>query len=158
MRTVNRLLVALVVFLSGTALAPYAALPTESFSWQRYADAYEPQPLLQINHESGQPGSFFKITGSGFPANSTASVTVNGAELGTLNTDGMGGFEFELSTTNADDGAYFATVSVNPSATVRFEVDSSALDMWSSEGSANQFQVPSGIAFTEFIYLPVVLR
>ena len=159
MRTINRLIVALVVFLSGAVLVPYAALPTESFSWERYADAYQPQPHLDINHLSGKPGSFFKVTGSGYPANSNASVTVNGTSLGTLTTDGAGGFEFELDTTNADEGNYFVTVSVNSaSATVEFRVDSGAPAMWSSEGSPTLFDIPAGVAFSMTIYMPLVFR
>lgn len=160
MKTINRLAIALIVFLSGAVLVPYAALPTESFSWERYADAYQPQPHLDINHLSGKPGSFFKVTGSDYPANSTANVTINGTSLGTLPTDSVGGFEFELDTTNADEGNYFVTAATDPntSATVEFRVDSSAPAVWSSEGSPTLFNVPAGVAFSMTIYMPLIFR
>jgi plastocyanin len=42
-----RILIALVVLLSGLALAPQSALPSQQISWQLYADAYQP-PDIQI--------------------------------------------------------------------------------------------------------------
>jgi plastocyanin len=38
----RRLLIVLVVLMSGIALIPYLGLSAERFEWQRYADAYEP--------------------------------------------------------------------------------------------------------------------
>lgn len=45
MNRVQRLVLALVLLLSGLALAPYVALPSEKLVWQRYADAYQPQHI-----------------------------------------------------------------------------------------------------------------
>jgi hypothetical protein len=42
MNRFQRLTLALVILLSGLALAPYIALPSEKLVWQRYADAYQP--------------------------------------------------------------------------------------------------------------------
>jgi plastocyanin len=45
MRWSPRILIALVILVSGTALTPYIDLPTEQFSWQLYEAAYEPSPV-----------------------------------------------------------------------------------------------------------------
>jgi len=39
----RRLLVAVAIMLSGMALVPYIALPSAKFSWQLFADAYQPK-------------------------------------------------------------------------------------------------------------------
>ena len=44
MRRFPRILLALIVFLVGAAIAPSAALPSRTFSWQMYAGAYQPGP------------------------------------------------------------------------------------------------------------------
>jgi hypothetical protein len=43
MNRLQRLVIALTILLSGLALAPYIALPSEKLVWQRYAAAYQPQ-------------------------------------------------------------------------------------------------------------------
>jgi plastocyanin len=45
MRLSPRILIALVVLVSGTALTPYVDLPAEEFSWQLYNAAYQPSPV-----------------------------------------------------------------------------------------------------------------
>ena len=115
------------------------------------------EPHLKINHSVGKPNSYFTLTGSGYPTNSTATIIINGNTIGTIQTDNKGAFEFELSTDNADEGAYFVTVTVNPSVTVRFTLDSSSANTWPS-GGGTSFDVPAGIAFTEFVYLPLIQR
>lgn len=154
----RRLLAAVVIFLSGVMLIPFISLPAQAFSWQLFAGAYEDEPTLTINNDVGKPGSFFEVRGKDFPANETATITINGATLGTVPTDDQGEFEFELDTTGADDGVYFVTGTVNPSATAKFTLDSASPNTWPSVGATLVFPVPSGIAFTEFIYLPITLR
>jgi len=114
-------------------------------------------PSLETNFVSGAPGSFFTITGTDFPANSTATIAVNAQELGTVTTDSDGNLTFLLSTTNADEGYYFATATVNPSAAIGFRLDSDE-PVRPQDGSGLIIDVPAGIAFTEFIYLPIVIR
>lgn len=51
-RQFQRLVIVLVIVLSGLALVPFVALPSEQLSWQRFAAAYQPQyhthlPLIQ---------------------------------------------------------------------------------------------------------------
>ena len=43
MRQFQRLVIVLVIVLSGLALVPFVALPSEQLSWQRFAAAYQPQ-------------------------------------------------------------------------------------------------------------------
>ena len=85
------------------------------------------QPTLSVNYTDGSPGSFFTLTGANFPPNSMASLIVNGSILtSTLAVDGSGGFMLRLDTNQADPGQYFATITVNPSATASFVIDSAA--------------------------------
>jgi len=115
------------------------------------------QPILSINYTSGSPGSFFTLSGSDFPPDSTATIVVNGRTLGTISTDSAGNFVFLLNTDQADEGHYIVTVTVNPSASVRFILDSNE-PIRPQEGSGTIFDVPSGIAFSSFVYLPLVQR
>ena len=120
-------------------------------------ELYALSPILNINYSSGAPSSFFTLTGERFPPDSTATIQVNGRTLGQVATDAEGRFTFLLSTTDSDEGTYFVTVTVNPIATVRFILNSSEPTR-SQEGSGTVFDVPSGIAFTQFVFLPVVSR
>jgi hypothetical protein len=43
MNRFQRLVIALTILLSGLALVPYVAFPSERLVWQRYAGAYQPQ-------------------------------------------------------------------------------------------------------------------
>ncbi len=114
-------------------------------------------PLLTINYSSGQPGSFFTLTGSGFPPNDTATIAVNGVVLtSTLAVDGSGEFVFLLDTGQADNGYYAVTAMVNPSAMTSFILDPNS-PLRLQEGSGPIFSVPSGIAW-KAIYLPLILR
>jgi hypothetical protein len=123
----------------------------------RYAPSGIP-PSLLINQTTGRPGSYFTLSGDGFPVGGTGTVAVNGRVLtGALAVDGAGGLNFRLNTSQADAGSYLAAVSVNPSASVAFTLDPNA-PLRPLEGSGTVFNVPSGIAFTEFIYLPLVVR
>ena len=43
-----RILVAVVVLLSGTALIPYVAFPSEQFNWRMFAGAYIYEPVADL--------------------------------------------------------------------------------------------------------------
>jgi plastocyanin len=45
MRWFPRILIAMVILVSGTALTPFVDLPIEQFSWQLYSAAYQPSPV-----------------------------------------------------------------------------------------------------------------
>ena len=150
MQRTARIMIALVILLSGLAIIPFVSLPTQAFRWQLYANAY--QPTLAINHASGGRGSYFRITGSGFPANTT--VLVNGVSVGV--TDDLGEVDVSLSTGQADLGWYIVVVMANPSAEIGFRL-AAGEPQWPQEGGGPVFDVPSGIA-RHLVYLPVVAR
>ena len=114
-------------------------------------------PALTINYSSGAPGSYFSVTGQHFPPNETAQITVNGQSLGTVQVDNNGDIFFLITTANADEGAYFVTASVNPSATEQFVLDANE-PVRPQAGTGDTFDVPAGIAMTKFVYLPAVSR
>jgi len=118
---------------------------------------YQPPATLTINYDNGAPGSYFTLTGSGFPANDTATIVVNGRILGTVSTDANGSFTFLLNSTGAEEGAYMITATVNPSANRWFTLNAAAPTR-PMEGSGTTFVVPDGIAFDESIYLPTIIK
>lgn len=153
MQRYTRLLTALAILLSGLTLLPFINLPTEAFGWQRYAGAY--QPILTINYTTGQPGSYFTLTGNGFTANSSAAVLVNGNLLGTVPTDASGNVTFILYTPQADVGYYAVLVLTDVGASQGFTLSASA-PLRPQEGSGPILEVPAGMAANNFIYLPII--
>ena len=130
----------------------------------------KPAADITINYNNGSPGSVFTVAGANFPPNSTVSITINGHVVGTTPVDGVGGFVFQLNTTDAGEGFYsvtvtvnssvtthLATAAVNPSATTRFTLDDTA-PLRPVEGGGPVIAVPGGIAYTKFIYLPLIRR
>lgn len=115
------------------------------------------KPELLMNYTSGAPGSYLSVGGNNFPANETATITVNGHVMGTTAVGGNGSFLFILTTTNADEGEYYITASVNPSATKKFILNAAA-PVRPQEDTGDTFDVPAGIAFDQFIYLPAIVR
>jgi Tol biopolymer transport system component len=116
-----------------------------------------PPPTLTINYTTGAPGSYFTVTGVHFPPDSQVTIMVNSWQAGMVNASGDGEFLFLLTTVDADEGAYFVTASVNPRAVVSFTLDGNAPTR-PQEDTGEVFNVPAGIALTEFIYLPAILR
>jgi branched-chain amino acid transport system substrate-binding protein len=130
----------------------------------------KPEADLLINYNTGSPGSVFTVAGSNFPPNSTGSITINGHLLGTITVDGVGGFVLQLNTTDAGEGLYSVTVAVNPSVTTylttaavnpsaatKFTLDDTA-PLRPVEGGGPVIAVPAEIAYTKFIYLPLIRR
>lgn len=118
---------------------------------------YQASPELVINYPTGAPGSYFTFTGLGFSSNSLATITINGRTIGTCETDTEGEFIFLVSTTNAEEGVYYITVTSEGSATARLvlDVEEPTRD---KEGDGPVFEIPGGIALTRFVFLPSVLR
>lgn len=114
-------------------------------------------PTLNTNYDSGAPNSVFTLTGSGFPSNIDTTIVINGQTLGVVPANTTGEFLFLLSTANADEGAYFVTASANPTATTSFILNSTN-PVRPQEDNGPVFDVPEGIAFTDFIFLPSILR
>ena len=116
-----------------------------------------PNPVLMINYANGAPGSFFTFNGSNFPANSIASITINGYYLGSVPTDSTGNLIFLLSTSQADEGEYQVTASASPSAASVSFVLNTQHNTHLHEGNGMIFNVPGGL-IPHFQYLPLILR
>ena len=155
MKNIYRILFSLTVFLSGVALVPVMGLPTAGFTWQQYADAYV-LTTLEVNHQSGQPGSFFTITGTNYPADATMTIQVNGASLGSVQSDENGNLLFVINTTGANPGYY--TVVLDPVNDVYTRFVLRAGDtLWPQDATAPVVQLPADIA-NQLILMPSVHR
>lgn len=119
---VVRIALTLVILLSGLAMIPFIDIPVEAISWELLAGVYEPS--LDVNEDSGAPGSVFAFTGSDYPPNSEAAVYVDGRQVGSVMTDANGTATFTLNTLGLDPGSYNVTleVDVNASATEGIEL------------------------------------
>ena len=155
MKYIPRLLVALIVFLSGAALTPFVGLPTEGFRWQTYASAYQPM-TLEINYASGKPGSFFTLTGFNFPPDAEVTILVNNVVLGTVATNSIGSLMFLIDSTGADEGHYSVVTDEVTSPTAQFLLDTDE-PLHPQEEDGVIFTLPAGIAYM-LIHLPVILR
>ena len=116
-----------------------------------------PAPTMSVNFATGKPGSFFFFEGTYYPANTAVQVWINGVLLGNVTANGDGDVRFRLlSQANTDTGAYFVTIQSSlASARTSFRLDNAA-PLRADAGSGPLFVLPDGIAFTHFIYLPVV--
>ena len=87
MRWYPRLLIALAILASGLALTPQVALPMERFSWQQFADAYQPTPVqVSIEDFAYRPATII------IPVGTTVRWTNNGSVQHTV-TDSQGTFD-----------------------------------------------------------------
>jgi hypothetical protein len=152
---IPRIVLALAIFLSGVALVPFVGLPEDGFRWQQYADAYNPLSL-DINYETGAPGSYFTIRGYNFPSNTAITVTANGTVIGTLDTDGSGNLLFLIDSDGADTGFYYIGTNIIDGPTVTFKLDNGE-PIRDQEDVGVTFNLPTGIALN-IIHLPVILR
>jgi hypothetical protein len=155
--------------MSGMALIPYIALPSEGFSWQRFAGVYSDGPSLTINYDTGAPGSSFTVIGFNYPANQVVTVKVNGHVLGTTTTDEIGGFTIRItSAVDIDEGFYEVEVeteslsgnalsAVSAASAIRFQISAGA-PLRAPEGAATAFPLPKGIAVTDLVFMPLIMR
>jgi hypothetical protein len=132
---------------------PYGSAANDSFVFiaqhKRILVLNASLPPLTINHASGGRGSFFTITGHGFPPNRTATFVVNNYTLGDVATDAAGDCLFLLATEQADEGRYVVAATVDPSASTSFVI-ASGEPVHPQEGTGTIFQVPSGIAYGKY--------
>lgn len=112
---------------------------------------------LTINFVTGAPGSYFLVTGCGFPANADARITVNGAFLGTVRTDNRGCLSFILIPAGLGPGRYVVTVTVNPS-TSTSSLLKPEYPVRPKQGTGPSLTVPPDIALDHSVYLPIVRR
>ncbi len=116
---------------------------------------------LAINFSSGQPGSYFTVSGARFLPNSQASLQVNGYTFPQkVTVDGNGSFVLRLGTAQAGEGVYFAAVQgiqdgVGATVTFRLAAGEAAR---ADEGQGALYHLPPGIAYTRSAYLPVMRK
>ena len=149
---VFRLVLTLMVLLSGLALIPFVDQPVTAIGWKLFAGIYTPQ--LDVNATTGAPGSVFSFTGSNYPPNSLAAIYVNGQWRGTVMTDAAGAATFQVNTLGAAIGRYDATleVGINASATNGFDLDD-------SQPVVPPSSLPGPIVFAQnILFLPVVQK
>ncbi len=72
-----------------------------------------------------------------------------------MTSDPEGGFEIVLATGSADPGGYILTASAGGQGTVVFGLELNAA-VRPKESQALEFNVPPGIAYTSFNYLPII--
>lgn len=123
-KLISRLILAVAVLLSGIAFLPFTTLSAERLTWQRYAGIYQPE--LTIVPNSGQPGSAFVFTGSGYPVTTQATIYIEAQPVGSIMTDAHGEATFAIQTLEeAVTGTYYVTLSTGPnaSATQSFTLD-----------------------------------
>ena len=118
----TRTIIVALILLSGLALVPYIDLPQTTLGWEQFAGIYTPELVVEL--ETGRPGSTFTGTGSNYPANSLATIYLDGSTIGTVMTDDNGAATFYINTAGASLGLYNVTleVDVNASATDNFEL------------------------------------
>jgi Leucine-rich repeat (LRR) protein len=112
---------------------------------------------LALNYTTGASGSYFTVNGYGFPLNATATISVNGAQLGASAVNSSGQLSVELDTRTAEAGWYVVTASVNPSASAPFMLAPDQ-PVRPQSGPGPYLVVPPGVAYTRQMYLPLMLR
>jgi peptide/nickel transport system substrate-binding protein len=130
-------------------LTHFEAFPDVSGRWDSFTAAI--QPMLETNHPSGAPGSYFNLTGSGFPPNSQAFILADNHIIGQLQVDSSGIISFTLSTDQVRPGDYHLRVSVNPSAGLLLTLDDGQ-STWPREGELPIILLPPSL----YIHLPMV--
>jgi hypothetical protein len=150
---VVRISLVLIILLGGMAMIPYIDMPQTAFGWKLYAGIYTPD--LDVNAALGAPGSVFAFTGSNYPANSAASIYVNGEAIGVITTDNQGMATFVIDTRGAAVGVYNVTMEVNINAT--------ATESFTLEEDAEPVSPPAGFTGVTFyvgnvIFLPVNMK
>lgn len=140
-----------------TAGRPHIVYQDDQLGDLLYADGTY-TPKLMIDHDSGQPGSYFNLTGINYTPGITTTLTVNGVLLDQFIIGSSGTFTATLDTNLADLGDYRVSASYNPSASTSFTLASDA-PLWPLSGNATIYEVPAGIAMaSERLHLPLVLR
>jgi hypothetical protein len=111
---------------------------------------------LVINYSNGSPGSYFNIIGTNYLPDQEVSVVVNGHVLiDDLYIDSSGYFSFLIDTTGADPGKYIVNITGAEDLRVGFVLDSS-YPTRAQEGSGPVITLPTGIALTHSVYIPLV--
>lgn len=113
---------------------------------------------LTVNYPSGQPGSYYTITGWDYPPDAQATLSINGQIITTtLVVNPTGSFLVFLDTAGAEAGYYVVTASADLSASIGF-ILADSIPLRPQEGGGQTFSVPSGMAYHNNVYIPLVRR
>lgn len=124
---------------------------------------------VALNYPTGQPGSFFTVTGENFPISSTLTIMLNSALLTTtLSVNATGGVIFFINTAGANAGDYILQASANFSLTSNMALTASSTvsttfkleptaPLRVQEGGGQTLVVPAGLVGHK-VYLPLVMR
>jgi hypothetical protein len=136
-------------------LLRFPDFPDPATKWNFFVQ----NPSLTLNYTDGAPGSYLTANGVNFPANSTAHISVNEHELGTVTTGASGEFTVILNTLGADEGYYMVKATANPVAITWFSLNADK-PVRPPEGTGTFviIMVPPGIAYTSLVYLPMLMR
>ena len=151
---VFRISMVAVILLAGALLLPFIGLPAEALGWELFAGVYTPE--LEVNQDSGRPGSIFSFMGSNYPAGAQAVVYVNGIARGSLVTDSNGSAAFLVDSTFSPAGLYNVTleVDINASATQSFELTASGDLVLPPQ----EFEGPTFLVTDVTMFLPIISR
>ena len=97
------------------------------------------------------PGQVVTLSGTGFTPLATLTLSANGTELGSLQTNAQGAFFATLTTEHATPGVYFVSVTdISDAAQLIIQVE--------PQPNAPIFAVPPALAYTQSAYLPLAGR
>lgn len=153
MKKLLTILFTISVFMVGAALIPFVGLPQDGFSWQRFADVYNPMTLV-VNYDTGSPGSFFTVTGSNFPEEEMITIFANGEPIGVVESDSDGNLLFLIDSGSAGSGLYIVTTGIPGGSQASFWLDLAA-PLRAQEDTGSVLVLPTDIA-TLPIHLPVM--
>ncbi|MCE7984075.1 MAG: ABC transporter substrate-binding protein [Caldilinea sp. CFX5] len=115
-----------------------------------------PQPMATLNYATGQPGSYFTLKATNFPANQTAMISVNDLPIATTTTDPSGAFTAVLDTRELPIGSYVVKTSVNPAAKSPL-ILAADQPLRTKEGTLAPVVIPLAAA-RQSVYLPLIAR
>jgi Tol biopolymer transport system component len=116
-----------------------------------------PATRLVLDHAVALPGATLLLNGSHFTPDEVATVSINEHQMGSWLTGQDGSLVLALLTGDADPGAYHVAVQVNQSRqAVQFVLLPGSIT--GTPATAPTLEVPPGIAFDHFAYLPVIGR
>jgi hypothetical protein len=128
----------------------------------------EPQPALELNHDTGKPGSTFVLSGSNFENTTTVSIAINGENVQEISISG-GGFTLVIITSeSAEPGVYRVTVTASgaalaqdaSTATTQYTLDDTAPLREEQPPDTTTVDVPTTIEPLDLqnLYLPLITR
>lgn len=134
----------------GNDSLPYQPIPLQLPFW------YIPQ--LSVNFASGQPDSYFTLTGIDYPPGVAVTVQVNTHTFTeTVGVDSAGNFTFQLHVSASGEGYYLVTTQAAGYArSLMLQVK--ATDPLRPQIAADFLDVPEGIVYPYAIFLPLIVN